>query len=129
MKASDSGMTASASENLGYINLPILAKYKSEGFSVFAGPQVSYLLSAKSKSSQDNQTVDDKDEYKPVEVSGVLGVGYTLSNGFGVDARYQLGLTNLIKDNQGTDATAKNSAFMVGLSAMIDSESFLSSKL
>jgi hypothetical protein len=115
MKASDSGMTASASENLGYINLPVLAKYKSEGFSVFAGPQVSYLLSAKSKSSQDNQTVDDKDEYKPVEVSGVFGVGYTLSNGFGVDARYQLGLTNLIKDNQGTDATAKNSAFMVGV--------------
>jgi hypothetical protein len=115
MKASDSGMTASASENLGYINLPILAKYKSEGFSIFAGPQVSYLLSAKSKSSQSSETVNDKDEYKPIEVSGVLGAGYTLANGFGIDARYQIGLTNLIKDTQGTDATAKNSAFMVGI--------------
>ena len=115
IKVTDSGMSASATENLGYINLPILAKYKSQGFSVFAGPQIGYLLSAKLKSTDDSQTIDDKDEYKPIEVSGVLGVGYTLANGFGIDARYQVGLSNIAKDAGGSDASVKNSAFMVGV--------------
>ena len=114
MKGNDSVQSYSATENLGYINLPVLLKYKADGFSVFAGPQVGYLLSAKSKDSESN-SIDDKDEYKPIEIAGVIGAGYTLTNGFGIDARYQFGLSNLIKDAQGTDATAKNSAFMVGV--------------
>ncbi|HSV09969.1 MAG TPA: porin family protein [Hanamia sp.] len=113
IKLSDSGMSASGTENLGYINLPILAKYKADGFSIFAGPQIGYLLSAKSKDSENS--VDDKDEYKPIEIAGVAGAGYTLANGLGFDARYQFGLSNLIKDTQGTDATAKNNAFLIGL--------------
>jgi outer membrane protein with beta-barrel domain len=115
MKLSDSGQNFSATENLGYISLPILAKYKTDGFSIFLGPQISYLLSAKSKDSESNSSVDDKDEYKPIEIAGVIGAGYTFTNNLGIDARYQVGLSNLVKDNEGTDGTAKNSAFMVGL--------------
>lgn len=98
--------------DLGYINLPILAKYKNNGFSAFLGPQIGYLLSAKSKSGGD--TEDEKDQLKSTDVSGVIGIGYTLTNGFGFDARYQLGFTNISKD--ATDqGSVKNSAFMVGI--------------
>jgi hypothetical protein len=100
-------------ENLGYLNLPLLVKYKVEGFSVFAGPQVSYLLSARSKGSQSN--INNNDQYKRMEVAGVLGVGYTLPNGFGIDGRYQIDLTNVVKAPREADATDKNSAFTVGL--------------
>lgn len=111
-KSSDPDFGGDGSINLGYINLPILLKYKNEGFSAFVGPQIGYLLSAKSKS--DGETTDEKDSFKSTEVSGVIGAGYTLTNGFGFDARYQMGLSNISKES-GEDATVKNNAFMVGI--------------
>ncbi|MEO9071217.1 MAG: porin family protein, partial [Ginsengibacter sp.] len=101
-----------ASLNLGYINLPILAKYKNNGFSAFLGPQLSYLLSAKSKSGSSSD--DIKSQLKSTDVSGVIGVGYTLTSGLGFDARYQIGLSDISK-NSGSDGSVKNSAFMVGI--------------
>ena len=101
-----------ATLNLGYINLPVLAKYKKDGFSAFLGPQIGYLLSAKSKSGGSSE--DDKDQFKSTEISGVIGVGYTLTSGLGFDARYQLGLSDISK-NSGGEGTVKNSAFMIGI--------------
>ena len=106
----DSGINAKL--NLGYINLPILLKYKSEGFSAFAGPQIGYLVTAKVKDG--GKKADAKDQFKSTDFSGVVGAGYTLSNGFGFDARYQVGLSNISKDT-GIDGNGKNSAFMVGV--------------
>lgn len=106
------GQTVSATDNLGYINLPILAKYRRDGFSAFLGPQIGYLISAKSKS--DGETTDEKSSLKSAEVAGVIGAGYTLMNGFGFDARYQMGLSNVSKDTNG-ESSVKNNAFMVGV--------------
>ncbi|MEO9144312.1 MAG: porin family protein [Ginsengibacter sp.] len=99
-------------EDLGYINLPVLLKYNKEGFSAFLGPQIGYLLSAKSKSGSNSE--DDKDSWKSTDFSGVIGAGYTLTNGFGFDARYQLGLSNIAKESDG-EGTVKNNAFMIGI--------------
>ncbi len=104
--------SVTGTEDLGYINLPVLLKYNKEGFSAFLGPQISYLLSAKSKSG--GQTTDDKSNLKSTDFSGVIGAGYTLTNGFGFDARYQLGLSDIAKSSAG-EGTVKNSAFMVGI--------------
>lgn len=98
--------------DFGYISLPVLVKYKNEGFAVFLGPQISYLLSAKSSGGGESQ--DIKDEFKSTEIAGVIGAGYTLTNGFGFDARYQLGLSDISKDSGG-EGKVKNSAFMVGV--------------
>lgn len=98
--------------NLGYINLPILAKYKNSGFSAFLGPQIGYLLSANTKSGSSSE--DDKDQLKSTDFSGVIGVGYTLPAGLGFDARYQIGFSDISK-NSGSDGSVKNSAFMVGI--------------
>lgn len=108
----------SAKDDLSYINLPILAKYRKDGFSLFLGPQVSYLVAAKEKISgadfEDDENGDIKDEMKSIDFSGVIGAGYTLANGFGFDARYQLGLSNNYKNNE-DGMTLKNSAFLVGI--------------
>lgn len=99
-------------ENSNYLNLPILLKYKNQGFAAFVGPQISYLLSAKSKG--DSESMDSKDNYKSTDFSGVIGAGYTLTSGLGFDARYQMGFANIAKDSDG-EGTVKNNAFMVGL--------------
>lgn len=107
------GGSSKSSLDLSYINLPILAKYKSEGFSIFLGPQIGYLISAKDKS--DGVSEDVKDEMKSIDISGVIGASYTLTNGFGFDARYQLGLTNIAEGLEGSDGTTKNNGFLFGV--------------
>lgn len=97
--------------DLGYINIPVLAKYKfTNAFAVYAGPQVGMLISARSKGG--GESIDVKELFKGVDFSGVLGVGYTLSSGIGFDARYQIGLANIAKS---TGSTVKNNAFAIGV--------------
>ncbi|MBN9352036.1 MAG: PorT family protein [Chitinophagaceae bacterium] len=100
--------------DLSYGNLPILFKYKSEGFSAFLGPQIGVLFSAKDKESG-GPTVDIKNQFKSTDFSGIIGAGYTLTNGFGFDARYQLGFTNVGKGSDLQGVTVKNNGFMVGV--------------
>jgi hypothetical protein len=101
--------------DFGYISLTVLVKYNNQGFSAFLGPQISYLLSAKSSDDGSSSSEDIKDELKSTEIAGVIGAGYTLSNGFGFDARYQLGLSDISKNSDDAGVTIKNNAFLVGI--------------
>jgi len=96
--------------NLNYLNLPILAQYMTgSGFRLQTGPQVGALVSAKLKT--DNNDTDIKDEYKKIDFSWVFGASYVTNSGFGVDARYNLGLSNI---NDGT-SKIQNRVFQVGV--------------
>lgn len=98
-------------DDFRYFNLPVLLKYKKEGFAVFLGPQIGMLVSAKEKVG--NVSTDYKDNLKSTDFSGIIGASYTLHNGFGLDARYQLGFSNITKGvTNGT--SLKNNAFMAG---------------
>ncbi|MBC7886348.1 MAG: PorT family protein [Ferruginibacter sp.] len=81
--------------NLDYINVPVLFQYMFDnGFRLQAGPQVGFLVSAKTKIN-DTKT-DMKDSYKPVDLGLSAGIGYVHPpSGFGVDLRYNLGLTDI----------------------------------
>lgn len=97
--------------NLNYINLPVLLQYMAgKGFRLETGPQVGGLIGAKLKG--DNIDKDIKDNYKKVDFSWVFGAGYLCKSGLGVDARYNLGLSNI--DDTGNDKV-KNRGFAVGL--------------
>lgn len=102
-------MGATSKLDLSYVNIPVLAKYKSSGFSVFAGPQIGILVSAK-----DTDGGSSKDDYNSTDFSGVFGAGYTTMSGFGIDARYQLGFGNIVKDTGGA-GTVKSNAFYFGV--------------
>ncbi len=108
----DSGVgLESEKDDISYVNLPILFKYHNEGFGVFLGPQIGVLVSAKAKTGDGSE--DFKDQLKSTDFSGIIGASYTISNGFGLDARYQLGFGNIVKEAEG--GSLKNNGFMVGL--------------
>ena len=99
--------------NLDYINIPVMFQYMFDnGFRVQAGPQVGFLMSAKSKTN--NASVDIKDDLKKVDFALGIGVGYVRpSTGFGVDARYNFGISNIDKDNSSPKTT--NGGFQLGV--------------
>ncbi|PVD50028.1 PorT family protein [Terrimonas sp.] len=95
-----------------YINIPVLVQYNNpSGFYAETGPQIGFLTSA--KIGYDGNSADIKEGFKNINFSWGLGVGYKLSNGLGIGARYNLGLTK-IADND--DANIKIGGFHVGLS-------------
>jgi hypothetical protein len=91
-----------------YLDLPVLAKvYIGEGFHVFAGPQVSYLLSNKVKTEAGalgfkalNQEFDMNSGFREFDVAVTGGLGYRFANGFNISAGYDYGLNSI--DNNGS---------------------------
>jgi hypothetical protein len=92
-----------ANYELGYINVPVLIQYMFDnGFRLQAGPQVGFLVSA-----------DNKDELNPIEFGVSFGASYVVpSTGFGIDARYNLGLSNINKDS---DVKSTNRGIQLGI--------------
>jgi hypothetical protein len=85
--------------NFDYVNIPLLFQYMFDnGFRLQAGPQVGLLISAKAKN--DNNTTDIKSDLKPIDFGVSIGASYVVpSTGFGIDARYNLGLSNINKES------------------------------
>lgn len=84
--------------NLNYINIPLLFQYMFDnGFRLQAGPQVGFLASAKAKVG-DNDT-DVKTDFENIDLGLGLGASYVNpASNFGVDVRYNLGLSNINKN-------------------------------
>ncbi len=86
-----------------YIDIPVIARIKPfGGFSVYAGPQFSFLLqnTLETKAglfgiSLINNEQDIKDQFAPLDVAIVAGVGYEFENGINFNAGYDFGLTSL----------------------------------
>ena len=97
---------------LGYINVPILLQYMFDnGFRLEAGPQFGFLVNAKAKTP--NSTADIKNNFKKVDVGLGFGIGYVNpESNFGIDARYNLGLSNI---NENTSTKSTNRGFQVGV--------------
>ena len=97
--------------HLNYLNLPLMGQYLfGNGFSLQTGPQLGFLLSAKTKDDFGEQEFTQL--LKTVEVSWAMGTAYTTKMGLGLDIRYNLGLTD-IDDTNGI--SAKNRVLQAGL--------------
>jgi hypothetical protein len=99
--------------NLGYINVPVLVQYMFDnGFRIEAGPQVGFLINAKAKAG--SVETDAKDNFKTVDFGIGAGLSYVHPpTGFGIDARYNLGLSN-INDNSSINEV-KNRGAQIGV--------------
>lgn len=85
--------------NLSYINVPVMAKfYPAPKFSIQAGPQLGFLVSAKGKFN--DEKVDIKDGYKSINFGLNLGAGYEFTDNFLVDVRYNFGLSDISETNE-----------------------------
>ncbi len=98
--------------NLGFINVPVLAQYMFDnGFRIEGGPQVGFLLSAKSKIN--SASTDVKDAYKKVNFSIPVGVGYLTNSGLGFDARYNFGISDI--NNTSSNIKVHSNVFQFGI--------------
>ncbi|MGO1751624.1 MAG: porin family protein [Psychroflexus sp.] len=101
---------------LDYIQVPLLAKvYLIEGLNVYAGPQIGFKVNEEIDYESGDVNVDDTmlPEAQDFDFSGTVGAGYKFDNGFFVDARYNYGFSDLIKD---TDS--HNSVIQAGVGFM-----------
>jgi hypothetical protein len=119
-EATEGGLTATYTETLNYLQLPINALYKfniadDAKFLVFAGPYFGYGLSGTAKyklsgggesesESEDIKFGSDEDKYNAFDFGLNAGIGYQY-NKFFIKAQYNLGLGNLFNDS---DDSLKN---------------------
>ena len=97
--------------NLNYINVPVLLQYMTgSGFRIETGPQIGYLVHAENEAP--GAEADEYSNYKKVDFSWALGAGYKFASGFGIDARYNHGLTDV---HEIIPTDIQNRAFQVGI--------------
>jgi hypothetical protein len=117
-----SGQGAKSSEdgtdfklNLGYLNIPVLFKYNNpSGFFAVTGPQIGFLLNAQAKAGSDHQDV--KSAFNSTDFSWAFGVGYLIKSvNAGIEARFNQGLSNIAKNEQGSSVSIKNQVIQIGL--------------
>jgi opacity protein-like surface antigen len=117
---------------LGYINLPVMAKYYvTPALSFEAGPQIGFLISGESEYEiasnfdefeiDESGTEDIRDEVKKISFGLNFGLGYDISSSLFVQARYHLGLSDISDYDEQDDEfevdfeEIKNQSFQLSL--------------
>ena len=96
--AKDDSFGTTISANLDYLAIPVMAKYYvSDEFSLEAGPQIGFLLSAKAKAN--GNSVDIKDVFQSTDFGINLGVGFDFTENLSAGVRYTVGISNIVKDS------------------------------
>jgi hypothetical protein len=91
--------------SINYINLPVMAKvYALKMFSLEAGPQVGFKIS-------DNFEGNAGDNLETFDTAFAGGLGLNFPFGLGINARYVMGLSEIVKDSD-----AKNQVIQLGAS-------------
>lgn len=123
------GGTISVSEEtdwkFGTLQIPVMGKfYATESLAFAAGMNFGIIISAEVDyeatasyegfSETESGSEDIKDDVNTLNLAPFIGAEYNLENGLFFDARYNLGVSNLIKNPEG-DENLKNSFLQVGL--------------
>jgi hypothetical protein len=108
--SSISATGTSADWQYDYLNIPVILKlYTVAGINIQVGPQFGFLSSA--TQTLGGSTTDIKNNLKGSDISLAMGLGIDLPFGLLIDARYNLGLTD-INNTAGLNA-AKNQVIQV----------------
>ena len=97
---------------LTYITVPVMVRLKmAKGLFAELGPQVGFKISE----DFGNQTIENF--AKGLDLSGAVGLGYQMDNGFGVGVRYLQGISKVgdFDPNTGFDNNFKNGVIQVGV--------------
>lgn len=80
-----------------YVNIPVLGQYMfGNGFRLQTGPQIGFLTNADVEVSGNKQAV--REFLNTTEFSWAFGAGFLTKSGLGIDARYNLGISDIAKD-------------------------------
>jgi hypothetical protein len=97
-------------DKIDYINVPVLAQWMVRGgWRLQTGPQVGFLTSAKSENN--NIESSFRSTLKSTDLAWSFGTGYLTPSGLGIDARYNLGLSDISKNS----SNLRNRGWQVGL--------------
>ena len=83
-------------ENLSYIDIPIMLKYKADGLFFELGPQLGFLASANAKFQ--GMSMDIKDEARKFDIGYAAGLGYQAASGPMIGLRYNGGFSKIGED-------------------------------
>ncbi|MBC8085471.1 MAG: PorT family protein [Hymenobacter sp.] len=78
-----------------YIDVPLLLRVNARGLFFELGPQIGFLVAAKTEFGSLSQNI--KDDFNRVDFGYIAGLGYRLANGPGIGLRYNGGFTKLPK--------------------------------
>jgi len=96
---------------INYLNVPVLFQYMTgSGFRLQTGPQLGFAVSSKIKSGDVERNI--KDDVNTVDVSWAIGASYLFPEAIGIDARYNIGITNV---NDAETPEVRNRVFQIGL--------------
>jgi len=102
---------------MDYINIPLLAKYYlTDGFAIEMGPNVGMLLSARNQETFNGVLQGEEiisDDINKIDFGLGMGLGYKFKFGGFIQARYNLGLSNLYKDSD--DFKDVNTLFQISV--------------
>jgi hypothetical protein len=85
------GATQEIKESLGYLDIPVLARYAiNSSFNVFAGPQAGFLLSRTRTTGSVKDT--NAESLGGYEIGAVIGAGYQVASGVNLQVSYDFGL-------------------------------------
>ncbi len=105
--------------NSQYIDMPVLLKVNFNGFQVFAGPQVSYLVQADLRTRAGilginllNRKIDATGQFNRWDAGATGGIGYQFTNGVNIMAAYDYGLS---KADANKSLNSYNRSFKVGV--------------
>lgn len=125
--ADDANDTFGVRTKSTYITLPILLEYAlMDKLKVGVGPYASMMLSLKDKvipyqgmeDEYNYDYVDESSHFKKLHLGVGAGISYQIVSKIGVNFRYNLGLSNMLKDGD-TDSTVRNRSFSLGVSYSI----------
>ena len=114
-----SGVSAKSILQANYIDVPLMLKANVNGLKLFAGPQLSYLTDAHTKTTAGilginflNNSIDISNMLNRWDAAITGGIGYEFVNGINIVASYDYGL---LKNDANRKTAAYNQSFKVGI--------------
>lgn len=97
-------------QRINYVNIPVLGQLMvGKGFRLQTGPQLGLRTNAAVKN--DNHATGNNNAYTNADFAWSFGAGYLSPVGLGIDARYNLGVTDITKNA----SNIQNRVFQLGL--------------
>ena len=118
LKETAGGNTGEINSKINYLDIPVLIGYRpSPEFTIFAGPQASFLLSQKTEVKANGSEVTnstDTDALRKSVAGGVIGLGYSISPNIYIDGRYMMDFQSAAKEDQNQKGKINGFALSLG---------------
>jgi len=107
----DLGSSGEQITKIDYLTIPVMVRFNfAKIVNIHAGPNFGFLLSAKNEF--DGDTEDIKDDLKGMDIGIGAGLGLDLPMGLTAGLRYNIGVSNILDD---PDGTIKNNVFQLSV--------------